>query len=139
MSAYTVDSGGERSLFVRALYFLLVGWWLTGLWLAVAWGLVVSVLLLPVGIKMINRVPFVLTLKRRGPRRSTVDDDGAVVGTTRRQPSLLVRAVYFLLVGWWASGLWTSVAYTLALTVIGLPVSIWMLQRLPFVVSLYRY
>ena len=53
--------------------------------------------------------------------------------------SLLVRALYFLLVGWWASGIWTSVAYALALTIVGLPVAIWMLGRLPFVVSLYRY
>ena len=132
-------SGGERSLLVRALYFLLVGWWLTGLWLGVAWFLVVTVILLPVGIKMINRVPFVLTLKRRGPRLDVVDGDGVVVGTTRRQRPLLVRALYFLLVGWWASGIWTSVAYALALTIVGLPVAIWMLGRLPFVVSLYRY
>ncbi len=64
---------------------------------------------------------------------------GAYTIESGGERSLLVRAVYFLLVGWWASGLWTSVAYTLALTVVGLPISIWMLQRLPFVVSLYRY
>jgi uncharacterized membrane protein YccF (DUF307 family) len=139
MSSHTVRSSGERSLLVRAVYFLLVGWWLTGLWLGVAWFLVVTVLLLPVGIKMINRVPFVLTLKRRRSRLEVVDEDGVVVGTTRRQYSLLLRAAYFLLVGWWASGVWTSVAYALALTIVGLPVAIWMLDRLPFVVSLYRY
>lgn len=139
MSAHSTRSGDGRSLLVRAVYFLLVGWWLTGLWLSVAWLLVVSVLLLPVGIKMINRVPFVLTLKDRRANLDVGDEDGAVVGSTAEGYSLPVRAVYFLLVGWWASGVWTGVAYGFAATVVGLPLAIWMFDQLPFVVSLYRY
>lgn len=138
MDTRSVQSGGGRSLLVRAGYFLLVGWWLTGLWLSLAWLLVVSVVLLPVGIKMINRVPFVLTLKRRRANLTLVDEDG-VVGSTTEQYALPVRAGYFLLVGWWASGVWTGVAYSLAATVVGLPLAVWMFDRLPFVVSLYRY
>jgi uncharacterized membrane protein YccF (DUF307 family) len=139
VSTQTARAGGERSLLVRAAYFLLVGWWLTGLWLSVAWLLVVSVLLLPVGIKTVNRVPFVLTLKDRRANLDVVDEDGIVVGSTAEQYSLPVRAAYFLLVGWWASGVWTGVAYGFAATIVGLPLAVWMFDRLPFVVSLYRY
>lgn len=139
MNARSTRSGGGRSLLVRAVYFLLVGWWLTGLWLSVAWLLVVTVVLLPLGIKMINRVPFVLTLKDRRADLDLVDAEGAVVGSTAEQYSLPVRAVYFLFVGWWASGVWTGVAYGFAATVVGLPLAVWMFDQLPFVVSLYRY
>ena len=61
------------------------------------------------------------------------------VSTTGQSPSLLVRAAYFLLVGWWASGIWLSVAWLASVSIIGLPVAVWMYSRLPYVVSLYRY
>lgn len=119
----------ERSLFVRVAWFLLVGWWLTPLLVNAAWLLGLTVVLLPVSVKLINLVPTALTLR---PRRSPVDPAG------RGQTNLLVRAVYFVLVGWWLGFLWANVAGLLAITVVGLPVAIWMLHRLPFVLSLYR-
>ncbi len=55
------------------------------------------------------------------------------------QRSLLVLVVWFVFVGWWASGIWMSVAYLFTLSVVGLPVAVWLDDRLPAVVSLYRY
>jgi uncharacterized membrane protein YccF (DUF307 family) len=121
----------QRSLLVRALWFVFVGWWATLIVVNVAWLLNVTVVLLPFGIKLINLVPTVLTLAEP---RSLSDPDSA-----RGQRSLGVRAVYFLLVGWWLSLLWANVASALAITVVGLPVAIWMLNRLPYVTSLYRF
>ncbi|SDW80148.1 Uncharacterized membrane protein YccF, DUF307 family [Haloarcula vallismortis] len=121
----------QRSLLVRAVWFLLVGWWVTGIWLSVAWFLNVTIIGLPLGIKMINRVPLVLTLKRR--------DQLVTESAGGSQHSLLVRGVWFVFVGWWASGVWTGVAYALSVTIVGLPLAIWMYNKLPFVVSLYQY
>lgn len=119
----------QHSIVVRAAYFLLVGWWVTLLAINVAWVLTVTVVLLPIGIKIINRVPYLLTLKRRD---TGIDPDG------RAQTSLLVRAVYFVLVGWWASLVWANVAWALCVTVVGIPVGVWMFGKLPYVTSLYR-
>ncbi|WP_424013643.1 YccF domain-containing protein [Halorubrum xinjiangense] len=121
----------QRSLLVRALWFVFVGWWATPIVVNVAWLLNVTVVLLPVGIKLINLVPTVLTLAEP---RSLSDPD-----TARGQRSFVVRAVYFVLVGWWLSLLWANVASALAMTVVGLPVAVWMLNRLPYVTSLYRF
>lgn len=121
----------QPALFVRALWFLLVGWWATGIWLSVAWLLNITIIGIPLGIWMINQVPMLLSLKRRDPLV------GERVGGG--QYPLVVRAVWFLLVGWWASGVWTGVAYTLTLTVVGIPLAVWMYNQLPYVVSLYRY
>lgn len=128
----------ENSLVVRAVWFLFVGWWLTGLWLAVAWLLNVTIVGLPLGIKLINLTPKVLSLKNRSVTRYDVDD-GELVAENVEQWSLAVRAVWFVLVGWWASALWMAVAYAFSLSIVGLPVAIWMFNRLPYVVSLYRY
>jgi len=121
----------QPSLLVRAVWFLFVGWWLTGLWLSIAWLLNVTIVGIPLGIKMINRVPYVLSLKKR--TRYVDPSDGA------SQYSIPVRALWFVFVGWWASGVWTGVAYVLTLSIIGIPIAIWMYGKLPFVVSLYSY
>ncbi|WP_254766407.1 YccF domain-containing protein [Salinilacihabitans rarus] len=121
----------QRSLLVRAIWFVFVGWWLTPVVVNLAWALNVTIVLLPIGIKLINLVPTVLTLAE--PRSLTEPD------ATRGQPSLVVRAIYFVLVGWWLSWFWANLAALLAITVVGLPVAIWMANRLPYVTSLYRF
>ena len=121
----------QPSLLVRALWFVFIGWWLTGLWLTAAWLLTVTIVGIPLGILLINKVPLVLSLKRR---ENLVEE-----GRGGSQYSLPVRAVWFLLVGWWASGVWTGVAYVFTVSIIGIPLGVWMYDRLPFVVSLYRY
>ncbi len=121
----------QRPLFVRVLWFVLIGWWLTPVVINIAWLLNATVILLPFGIALVNLVPTVLTLKE--PR--SLGESTAAHG----QRSLLVRAVYFVLIGWWLSWLWANIAVVLAVTIVGLPVAIWMLNRLPAVVSLYRF
>lgn len=123
----------QPSLLLRAVWFLLVGWWATGIWLGVAWLLLVFIITIPIGVKMINAVPLVLSLK--SPSREFVDQEMR----SPRQRNLLVRAVWFVFVGWWASLVWMAIAYIFTVTIVGIPVAIWMYGKLPAVVSLYRY
>ena len=116
----------QRSLWVRALGFVFIGWWVTPIDINAAWPLNVTVVLLPIGIKPINLVPMVLTLAEP---RSLSESESA-----RGQRSLAFRAMYFVLSGLWLSLLWANLASFLAL-----PVAIWMLNRLPYVMSLYRF
>jgi uncharacterized membrane protein YccF (DUF307 family) len=126
---------------VRAVWFLIVGWWATGLWLTVAWLLNLTIIGLPLGLKMINYVPAVLSLKERNTEMSIAENEGNThaVESNKEQRSLLIRGVWFLLVGWWASGIWMGIAYLLSLSIIGLPLAVVMFNKLPAVVSLYRY
>jgi uncharacterized membrane protein YccF (DUF307 family) len=119
----------QHSLVVRALWFLLVGWWLALIAINVAWLCNVTVVLLPLGIKLINKVPYLLSLRRRN-----LDVDANATS----QVNLLVRAVYFLLVGWWASLIWANIAWVCCVTVVGIPLGVWMFGKLPYVTSLYR-
>jgi len=129
------------SLIFRAVWFLLIGWWATGVWLTVAWVLNLTIIGMPIGIKMINVVPKVLSFKNRPVQNEVISEDGEVTVKqgSREQRSIVVRGIYFILVGWWLSGIWISIAYLVTLTVIGLPVAIWMYGKLPFLVSLYNY
>jgi uncharacterized membrane protein YccF (DUF307 family) len=127
----------QRSILVRAVWFLLIGWWATGIWLAVAWLLNVTILLLPLGIKMINKVPLVVSLKN--PTERLVADTDSIQREKRPQRNLLVRGLWFFLIGWWLSAVWMGIAYLFTVSIVGLPIAVWMYDRLPWIVSLYRY
>jgi uncharacterized membrane protein YccF (DUF307 family) len=122
-------------LLIRALYFILFGLWFSGIWAAVAWVLCVTIIGLPFGLWMLNRLPQVSTLQ---PSRSdlVITNNGRVVEVGRPQQPFLLRALYFLLVGWWFSAIWIIVAWALCASIIGLVIGFWMLNRTAAVVSL---
>jgi uncharacterized membrane protein YccF (DUF307 family) len=128
-------------LILRVVYFFLFGWWFTGVWINVAWILNVSIIGLPLGLLMLNRVPQVLTLKPIPSVLEATVQDGKVVyvkidGVPQR--SWIIRLIYFIFVGWWLSLIWSNVAWVLCAVIIGLPPGIWMLNRLPAVTTLMK-
>ncbi|MFQ3307954.1 MAG: uncharacterized membrane protein YccF (DUF307 family) [Candidatus Nanohaloarchaea archaeon] len=129
-------SGGSPNILIRAGWFLLVGWELTALWLSIAWLLNISIIGLPIGLKMINWTPKVLTLKDIEKEKRV--ESGEITITGPKQRNMLLRAVYFLVIGWWLSLIWMIMGYLLSISIIGLPFGIWMLNRLPEVTTLYR-
>lgn len=54
------------------------------------------------------------------------------------QINFIVRAIYFLLIGWWFSAIWVSVAWFFAITILGLPVASWMFNRTNKILTLAR-
>ena len=123
------------NLIPRVIWFLLVGWWLTGVLSVVAWALNATIIGLPLGLWVINRLPLAATL--RPPSSRYIVDDGTLRPAVAQHPFLL-RAIYFLLIGWWLSGLWMAVAYVLLLTIVGMPAAFWMYGRIGAVTTLYR-
>lgn len=128
-------------MILRILWFIFIGWHVTLDWIVIAWLLNVSIIGLPLGLWMLNRVPQVLTLKP--PRGYTVSDieDGRVVSVRHEgvgQHSWLVRLPYFLLIGWWFSLLWSVIAWAFSASIVGLPIGILMLNQLPAVTTLHR-
>jgi uncharacterized membrane protein YccF (DUF307 family) len=125
---------GPNMLF-RILWFLVVGWWLGGILSGVAWFLNATIIGLPLGLWIINRLPSFITL--RPQERNWTIDAGQFSRSTRQRP-FIVRAIWFLLVGWWLSGVWMAVAYGALLTIIGFPLAFWMYGRVGAVTTLYR-
>jgi len=55
----------QRPWPARLLYFVLIGWWFSLGWSLAAWALCVSIIGLPFGVLMLNRLPQVTTLMRQ--------------------------------------------------------------------------
>ncbi len=135
----TTERRGPHFL-LRVLWYFLVGWWLTGISLAVGYLAGLTLIGLPLAFWVFNRTGTILTLRPR-MQTTTIAESGDVTTisrTHRKQRSLLLRAIYFVLVGWWLSGLWMAVAYVLLLSIIGLPGAFWMYGRIGAVTTLFR-
>lgn len=130
----------QPNIVLRALWFIFIGWWLGLIWLHLAYVLCVSVIFLPIGLLMLNRLPTVLTLHMDGREVIYSDRYGRMsVGIEEpRQVSFVVRALYFLLIGWWLGYLWAIIGYILCFTIILIPLGVLMLNSLPAVLTLRR-
>ena len=131
---------GSIPLLLRILYFFLFGWWATGVWIVVAWLLNVTIVGLPLGLWMLNRVPQVLTLRPTKQVLAAYERGERVELHVQQLPQhpWPIRALYLVLIGWWFSLLWAIAAWLICSTVIGLPVGIWMFNRLPALTTLMR-
>lgn len=131
----------QRGLFVRSLYFLFVGWWLSG-WAIFAAGVcIASIVLMPAGLAIVNRIPQIMTLR---PRSTAVNAamlaDGSMQYTVgnAEQRSMLVRAAYFCLVGWWAGMIAMTAAWVLSVLIVTMPLGLMLINRAPAVLTLRR-
>ena len=59
--------------------------------------------------------------------------------TALPQYNFLLRTAFFLLIGWWWSGIWLAMAYAVAATVILIPIALEMFRWTPAMTTLRRY
>jgi uncharacterized membrane protein YccF (DUF307 family) len=137
----TIEHKTGPTMGLRILWFLLIGWWLTGFAMAIAWALGITIIGLPLTFYLVNRIPTILTLRPRRERFALVTGPDGTARYERietEQSPLVIRLAYFIVIGWWLSALWMTAAYALMVTIIGLPLGMMLVNRLPFVFSLHR-
>lgn len=134
------DRGGPGFL-VRIIWYLLVGWWLSGLAIGVGWFLAVTIIGLPLAFAIFNRIPAIMTLRGRTLTYEATVEDGVTYmkGRNPDQRPLLIRAVFFVLIGWWLGLVWMTASWFISLPIITLPLGIWMMNRVGGVMTLLRY
>jgi len=130
----------QHGLFVRALYFIFIGWWAGLIWLNIGYFFVLTIIGLPLGLVMLNRLPAVLTLKLASQSVNiniTGNTTNINIGGAQ-QLNFLLRALYFIFVGWWAGLAWSWVAYVMFVFIVTIPVGAMMLNMLPAVITLRK-
>ena len=130
------------SLLVRAVWFIFVGWWLTAIMIVVAYALALSILGLPFAFYLFNRIPAFLTLRGRSKTyqvETTADGTRYLTSTNTEQLPIWLRAIWFILVGFWFGAIWMAVAYVLSVLIVTLPFGLAMFNRVGAVMTLMRY
>lgn len=137
-----INNGSDGpSFIVRALWFLFIGWWLSGIAIGVAYFACLTIIGLPLGFVIFNALPAIITLRARSKRTSVEVKDGVtyVTGGKVAQLPLWARALWFVLVGWWAGGIYLGIAWLLCVSILGLPVGLLMFNRTGAVMTLLKY
>ncbi len=131
-------NNNQVPLLLRFLWFVFVGFWLGGIVITIAWFACITVVGLPLGLWLFNRLPLVMTLKESEIQTKVVVRDGQFLIHKRRpdQLPLVIRFLYFVLIGWWLAAIWLSIAYGFTLSIIGMPIAFWMYNRVPLVIWL---
>jgi len=138
---YVAYAPQPRSLLLRAVWFFFIGWWLSGVAITVAYVFCVTIIGLPVGFWIFNRLPLILTLRERTGTTTTIVRDGVtyVVNRNVDQYPMWARALYFILIGWWFGAVYLTVAWGLCVLIITLPIGLWLFNRVGAVMTLLRY
>jgi uncharacterized membrane protein YccF (DUF307 family) len=128
-------------LVLRAIWFVVIGWWLGQLALFAGWFLTVLVVTLPLGLYILNRLPTITTLRtpsREWTWQQAPDGRTVLQASEPPQRNLLLRTLYFVAIGWWFSLIWLETAWVFGLTIVLLPLSFWMFSKSAAVTTLRR-
>lgn len=139
VSTSHVSTSRGPGCLIQLLWFIFIGWWLGQAAVALAFFLMVTIIGIPVGIIIVNNLPLIVAL-RQPPENlritTTADGRAIVAGAGRPQLPFILRALWFVVFGWWLTGLWIEAAYLLCITVIGLPLGFWMFDKAPAILTL---
>ena len=126
----------------RAVWFVLVGWWLTAIVIVVAYALALSILGLPFAFYLFNRIPAFLTLRGRSKTyevETMADGRRYLTAANVQQRPMLLRAIWFILIGFWFGAIWMALAYVLCVLIVTMPFGLAMFNRVGAVMTLLRY
>ena len=117
---------------IQILWFVFIGWWLGSFAVVAAYVMFLLIVTIPIGIAILNNIPMIMALRQ--PDR-LVSAYGAV---TVPQHNFLLRALWFIFVGWWLAGIALTVGYLLCMTIIGLPLGFVLFDWVPALLTLRR-
>lgn len=122
-------------MFGRFVYFVAVGWWL-GIFTALLANLLcLSIIGLPLGVIMLNRLPTVVFLREPG---EACPADLLHRHHAEELPFIL-RVLWFFVLGWALGFIAIVAGYLVAVTIVGIPLGIYILNRVPLMTTLSRH
>lgn len=123
------------NIFIRLLWMIFIGWWLSGVFYFVGAILTLLIVTAPLGMIVIQKIGWAFSLYKESS--ATVITDGTTtIIIQKSQTSFIVRFLYFIFFGWWIGGIALGVAWLLGITILGLPLSFMLMNRLGKIMTL---
>ena len=122
-------------MILRLFYFVLIGWWAGLLASFVAYLLCATIIGIPFGVMIFNRLPVIIFMAEPGE----ACPDGYPHRHVMEELPILLRILWFVILGWELGLLALIGGYLCAVTIVGIPLGIWILNRVPLVMTLRRH
>lgn len=120
----------------QVLWFVFVGSWASQLWIVLAYLFSLTVIGLPLTFSMLHALPRVIAL--RAPDEVLVVSSKGTSKVKIKQRNIFIRAIYFLLIGWWLTAAWLEIAWFFCAIIIGMPLGFKMFDMIPALLTLKR-
>jgi uncharacterized membrane protein YccF (DUF307 family) len=124
---FTAMPVSEHGGCMRAIYFVFIGYWLGAVVEMIGQFLLHTIIFLPIGSFILERVPCFLTLRNYRWRAA------------KKQIHLGIRILYFVCFGWWIGHIVSVFAHFLKSIIIGLPLAQNLMERRAAFYSLKQY
>tara|TARA_B100000945_G_C19932052_1_gene390025 strand:+ start:63 stop:515 length:453 start_codon:yes stop_codon:yes gene_type:complete len=138
-SVVLINQNKKPHIVIRLLWIVFIGWWLSGIFYFVGAILTLLIITSPLGMVVLQKMGWAFSLYEESKDITIVNQGGITTVTDSSQETwtaFLIRYIYFILIGWWAGIICWGIASLFGLTIIGLPVTILIMDRLGKVMTL---
>tara|TARA_S200000501_G_C20307120_1_gene518425 strand:+ start:39 stop:524 length:486 start_codon:yes stop_codon:yes gene_type:complete len=138
-SVVHLNQNKKPHIVIRLLWIFFIGWWLSGIFYFVGAILTLLIITSPLGMVVLQKMGWAFSLYEESKDITIVNHGGMTTVTDSSQEtwtSFLIRYIYFIFIGWWAGIICWGIASLFGLTIIGLPVTILIMDRLGKVMTL---
>ena len=120
-------------MIISFFWFIFFGWWLGLIATAMGYFLCATIIGLPLGTLIFNRLPSIICLR---PLASETHFNAGIYPPD--DIPFILRVIWFFVLGWELGLTAVVIGYFLCLTIIGMPVGIYILNRIPVILTLSR-
>ncbi len=114
------------NILLRLLWMIVIGWWLSAIFYIIAAILTLLIVTSPLGMMVVQKIGWAFSLY----------SEEQPIGAKNKQPSFILRFLYFIVIGWWLGGIALSIAWILGISIIGLPLSFMIMNRMGKIMTL---
>lgn len=132
----TIQAEGGTNILLRILWMIFVGWWLSGLFYIVGAVLTLLIVTAPLGMVVIQKIGWAFSLYKESKYQTGYTETGEAIQIEKQNTNFLIRFLYFIFIGWWAGGIALVISWIVGITIIGLPLSFYIMNRLGKIMTL---
>jgi len=135
------DSGNDGpGCVIQLLWFVTLGWILSQLAIALGYLLIITIFFMPFGFMLLNKVPYLATLRSFKKQMNVINQGGVLIvehGHVAQRP-ILLRLVYFLLIGFWLGFFTLELAWLFTASFLLAPAGLFLFRISPAVLTLRK-
>lgn len=128
------DSG--HPIILRFIWMIFIGWWLSAVFYITGAFLTLLIVTAPLGMLVMQKLGWAFSLYSESSDPTIIQAGNTTIIMEAQQTSFIIRFIYFIVIGWWVGFIAMIVAWLLGVIIVGLPLSIMIMNRMGKIMTL---